>query len=206
MATIDKERVRPFASAFDIASALGIETKKSGKTVTMRCINPNHSDKHMGNCVLYQNGCHCFACGADYDVFGMVRAIRGCSMNDAVKAVAEICHIQVTSADMRQSQPPISSAELELIGLHNTTIRDSANGRLILSDPLGKMWRENRSEFKRMCRDKAKEKAEDIRISYENYRTFFIELGAKDLEPLLAEKNSAMSKIRTCEKIVKRVS
>ncbi|WP_432380617.1 CHC2 zinc finger domain-containing protein [Duganella sp. P38] len=71
-----------------VAEALGIAVVRRG--ANFRCLCPFHDDSDP-SLVLYDNWDsrpphhHCFVCGADGDVFDMVRHVRNCSFGDAAE-------------------------------------------------------------------------------------------------------------------------
>ena len=71
-----------------VAEALGIAVVRRG--ANLRCLCPFHDD-HDPSMVLYENWDsrpphhHCFVCGADGDIFDMVRHVRHASFGEAVE-------------------------------------------------------------------------------------------------------------------------
>lgn len=71
-----------------VAEALGIAVVRRG--ANLRCLCPFHDD-HDPSMVLYENWDgrpphhHCFVCGADGDIFDMVRHVRQASFGEAVE-------------------------------------------------------------------------------------------------------------------------
>lgn len=53
------------------------------------CLNPNHKDKHIGNCKVSRHGYYCFACNDSGDVFKIVQNVLGLSPKESFKWVAD---------------------------------------------------------------------------------------------------------------------
>ncbi len=122
------EYIKEYADIYDVARALGLEMQKKGGTTAIRCVNPDHQDAHIGNCILYPTSVHCFACGAHYDVIGLTRAVTGYRLDEALNLIADICHIPEpetghTGRNTSIFQPQsgfISKEDREFIGIHNS--------------------------------------------------------------------------------------
>lgn len=82
------EELLRIATPSRVADALGLALVRRG--ANLQCVCPFHDD-HDPSLVLYDIGVnrppnhHCYACGADGDVFDLVRQVRQCSFVDAVE-------------------------------------------------------------------------------------------------------------------------
>ena len=69
-----------------LTRAHGIDTKKA-----FTCLNPEHPDKHPSmHLDMRHNKAHCFACGANYDIFDVIGIDFGLTaFPDCVKTACE---------------------------------------------------------------------------------------------------------------------
>ena len=101
-----------------IAIALGIETKRYGKRVSILC--PEHNDTHFGSCYLTERGFKCFACGASGDSVRLVQVVQGCSFVDACQFIVDAAGGSIDS--YKQTGEPkfsrvLDNQSLKAIGL-----------------------------------------------------------------------------------------
>lgn len=126
---LDKNFIKRYADFHTVVDALGVEQVRHGANIFIRCPNPQHNDEHIGNCVLYDDGCYCHACGKGYDVIGIARAVLGCSMNDALNYIAGVCGLigLAESETQKTSFHPennfIKSEDASFIGIHNCRVK-----------------------------------------------------------------------------------
>lgn len=94
-----REQVRGRLDWPRVASALGLEVKKSGAN-TWTCCCPFHAEKSpsfvMGGGGKYWDKSHCFGCAeGDHDFFGLWQVLRGVDHKRAVLDLAEIAGVPV---------------------------------------------------------------------------------------------------------------
>lgn len=83
------DTIRQSVSALDAGRALGLNPDRNG-----RCACPVHMGKN-NNCRLDSGdrGFHCFKCGAGGDVIALVRAVHGCTFQDALRWLDGAFHL-----------------------------------------------------------------------------------------------------------------
>lgn len=141
MKSYNKDALEAIANPCEVASYLGIETRKSGAHTFIRC--PMHeqtigkADSKIGNCVLTKRGFKCFACGAFGDVFDLITAHEGCSYPEALKIVGDMYggadgFLDQSGFANRKSRHSLSAEDLSLIGLSSVFIPEkSDDGKLL---------------------------------------------------------------------------
>ena len=78
-----------------------------------RCVNPAHDDKHP-SMSYYRKGklCHCFSCGANYDIFGMAGALENLpTFPEQLKYIAEYYGEPVEPYRPDQDPAPVKEVE-----------------------------------------------------------------------------------------------
>lgn len=121
-----------------VAEHIGLETKRKGRNLFCEC--PSHRkivgkpDGEISNCVLYEDGYKCFACGASGNVFDMVKDYCDVPFVEAVKRVAAIAGISENTdkTSERAKKPPFTANELELIGITTVANPNGDAGREII--------------------------------------------------------------------------
>lgn len=94
MEWFDKEKIMSDADSYQIAQALGMDTRRKGNYVFIRC--PGHADRighedtKIGNAYLTPKGYHCCACGITVNAIKMVMEYTNCSYAEALEQIAEI--------------------------------------------------------------------------------------------------------------------
>lgn len=84
----------------DYLNAKGINT-----STNFSCLNPAHNDKHPS--MSYdkkRNRCHCFSCGADYDIFDVISLETGLSGKDLFNHVYQMFNINVEFSNFSASK------------------------------------------------------------------------------------------------------
>ena len=77
--------LRPYL--FDYLRAKGIDPRRR-----FRCLNPDHLDRNPSMAYdARRHKVHCFACGADYDLFDLLTIDR--SYSSPLEALAEASHL-----------------------------------------------------------------------------------------------------------------
>ena len=112
------------ADVRDVAEAIGMETRQKGSSLFTECVNEDHIEgSEFQHAVLYEKRFHCFSCGADYDVFEMVRhyyAKQGTpiSFPESCKIVANIYGGGFEENGINSGNKfPLTRSELKTIGL-----------------------------------------------------------------------------------------
>lgn len=138
----DAKEVENVADIEQVACSLGLSVKRRGKVKMILC--PCHlsilgkTDTKHGSCVLYEDSYYCFACQHGGNVFEMVEMQMGCSFPDAVNYVVEVCGLansfHTTKKKRSKKEFPLTSTDLELLGLKSSTYSDSVANQLKYQD------------------------------------------------------------------------
>ena len=126
------------ADALTVAQHLGIEIKRKGSRNFIRC--PGHEsrlgkpDYKISNCVLFDKGYKCFACGESVGIIQMVQEVTGCSFAEALDIIADTCGgSSLYQTTNKKSSTPQKQAlrkeDLEIIGINPDF--DEFNGIII---------------------------------------------------------------------------
>lgn len=83
------EELMNSVTAESVAEYAGIEMQSHGKRKTILCPNPNHIDRHFGNCFLTPQGYICYACGAKGGIIDLIANSLQISKKKAVDIIAE---------------------------------------------------------------------------------------------------------------------
>lgn len=117
---IDRIREIPME---DVADAYGIE--RNGESI----LCPEHNDTHTGNCHIYHNRYHCFACHAKGDVIKLVQKSQHISYTAASQDLARQFDIPIYKAFSKNPSTvdtdymPITKTQLMALGLIPNTQR-----------------------------------------------------------------------------------
>lgn len=124
----DLDKLREDANAFDVAEAIGMQMYKAGSTWYVECVSGLHSETKINHNQLRKNGCHCYSCGKNYDVIGMVMAYyenvekSPITFKEACGIVADTCGaredymVNARSGDYVPAKL-LTEQELEALGL-----------------------------------------------------------------------------------------
>lgn len=91
----------------------------------MLCPMPEHDEKTPSCIVPTPDGiqtCHCFGCGASFDIFGFVEKIDGIPFLDAVDMFAEQLHIDYKSDDYKNDNTTPRKILREIVRLTATAL------------------------------------------------------------------------------------
>lgn len=97
----DIEKIKEYVRPIDVISYLGVQIKRSGSTIFIRC--PEHEertgsvDRRISNCKLgdtFSSAYRCYACNAKGDLFRLIAKLTGL---DLKKDFAKICEIAAES-------------------------------------------------------------------------------------------------------------
>lgn len=83
------EELMNSVTAESVAEYAGIEMQSHGKRKTILCPNPNHIDRHFGNCFLTPQGYICYACGAKGGIVDLIANSLQISKKKAMDIIAE---------------------------------------------------------------------------------------------------------------------
>jgi DNA primase len=106
-----------------------VQLKKSGKNWTGCC--PFHNEKSP-SFYVYDDGFHCFGCGAHGDAISFVMQTQGSSFIDAVESLAAEAGLEVPKPSARAVE-----AEQERMGLHDVLEAAQAEFVRLLHTPAG---------------------------------------------------------------------
>lgn len=106
-----------------------VQLKKSGKNWSGCC--PFHSEK-SASFYVYEDGFHCFGCGAHGDAITFVMQTQGAGFMDAVQALAG-----EAGMEMPAPSPRAAEAEQERVGLHDVLEAAQAEFVRLLRTPAG---------------------------------------------------------------------
>ncbi len=106
-----------------------VQLKKSGKNWTGCC--PFHSEKSP-SFYVYDDGFHCFGCGAHGDAISFVMQTEGSSFIDAVENLAAAAGL-----DVPKPSPRMAEVEQERMGLHDVLEAAQAEFTRLLRTPAG---------------------------------------------------------------------
>jgi DNA primase len=110
-------------------AARRVQLKKSGKNWTGCC--PFHNEKSP-SFYVYDDGFHCFGCGAHGDAITFVMQTQGSSFIDAVESLAAEAGLEVPKPSARAVE-----AEQERMGLHDVLEAAQAEFVRLLHTPAG---------------------------------------------------------------------
>lgn len=121
----DKDLLLESVSAIDVAEALGLPMKYIGNRCYIPC--PTHltelgkEDTNLGNCILHDKGCYCFACSKGVNTINLIRYTTNCSFPKALEFMANLSgDEELFSAENGFNEKinmPLTNSELEFIGL-----------------------------------------------------------------------------------------
>ena len=94
----------------DYLTAKGINT-----STNFSCLNPLHEDRHPSMSFdKKRNRCHCFSCGADYDIFDVIGFDTGLSGKELFNHVYRMFNIQVEYPNQAFSKSiPLFALEMD---------------------------------------------------------------------------------------------
>ena len=121
----DLRAIKDCADPLVVAESIGLEVKRYGSKLSILCPNPEHADRHFGNCKLTNEGYKCYACGDHGDVFTLVQNALGVSAHESYSIVADICggqeHFRIRDCDKNEEEKRFtklpSKETLAFIGL-----------------------------------------------------------------------------------------
>lgn len=92
-------RVKDQRSMADVVQGYGIRINRSGF-----CKCPFHSGDNTPSMKIYKKDYHCFACGANGDLFSFVQQMEGCDFKGAFEALGGSYEIDDSFAAKRRRQ------------------------------------------------------------------------------------------------------
>lgn len=136
----DTDRLTSDADMKEIAREIGIQIRPeigSKKNASILCPNPEHQDRHFGNCFIQQDNTYtCYACGDGGDVFHLVMQYLNVSYPEALGIVADICggrqYYLMDAGKERDARYVLTQKECRLIGIYNSPVYGIVN---LVDDP-----------------------------------------------------------------------
>lgn len=133
----DLDRLMACADAFDVADRIGMKKKKCGSSTYVECVDGTHKESDINHNQLFRDGCHCYSCGANHNIYGMVRGyydnVLGISLDhdEICSIIAETCggeddFLIKPIAGVKKKPFPLTNQELEQIGLCSSSQRAKA--------------------------------------------------------------------------------
>lgn len=132
----DTEQLLADADMKEIAQEIGIKIEQDrglSRNTGILCPNPDHPDRHFGNCFIKQDNTYtCYSCGDSGDVFHLVMQFLSVSFPKALGIVADICggrnhYLLNTDASDDGFQRVLNQKECDLIGLCNSSVYGVVN-------------------------------------------------------------------------------
>lgn len=120
-------------SMLRVAEDWGIETVPRARRglYTIKCPDPKHSDKNLGNCLLtddgHRNSFHCFACGAKGGPIDFVMLVSKCDFGEAKDLLAvRYGKVKEIDADpMKNMQwQGLTTDEYAMLGMKNISLQN----------------------------------------------------------------------------------
>ena len=196
MAYYNSDKIYANLTGMDVAEKLQLPIFKKGNRYQILCTNPEHNDSHIGNCVLNQKGCFCFACGKQTNLESMVMNVLGVDFKEALKILATWAGIKSEKTVVKDI-PPLTAADYEKIGLYPNSnavfnVSNAAffskkmyqqckirkrdnNGDMLFGEnemfSLTKLYREDKYMYLRMCQGKIRERWMAIQRARQDYNT-----------------------------------
>lgn len=86
----DKEELLSSIHMIEVIHYLGIEYVRKGGYYSILCPSPQHNDRKLGNCIVYDYNYYCWHCGASGDAVTLIRETTNCSVYEALCQLAVI--------------------------------------------------------------------------------------------------------------------
>lgn len=128
MPRYDVKAVCAAVRAEQVIQYLGIDHLTRGGRLYIRCPEPSHADRNIGNCVVRDTGYHCFACGGHGSMVDLVMKSQNMGFVEAVETLADIAggrHLFVQEGEATRQWAP-SATTLSNVGL-STTLTPNAS-------------------------------------------------------------------------------
>lgn len=126
MSLYDKQKLIEDVDVALLLNYAGIEHRRSGQTIYIRCPDHDHIEKIIDNCQILGKGYLCHSCGGRGDVFSLIMKSLNVDFKTAANMVVECCDgfkddyfLTKTSAKFKRSIPFLSKEQLTLLDLHN---------------------------------------------------------------------------------------
>lgn len=159
------ERLRQDADCRQVAEFIGMQVK--GRFC--ECVSGLHTESQLNHCGIYPNHIHCFSCGHDVGVIGMVmdyyQNVLGSPVTyqEACRIVGDACggsdlYLESSSGNEIAERIPFSKEDLALLRLDTPY---SGKGTVHIS--MQSLYRENKDLFYQIVRDKASEEMEKLK-------------------------------------------
>lgn len=198
------ERVKDETDILDVAEYFDLDCVAKGGRTYVKCPehlkNTGHEDMNIGNCVLYENGYHCFACGGHGDTISLIANHLRISYYDAACQIACAFGIPITG---EYNYLPLNHKELDALhlvpaakALVPLSYGDKCNGRFDgqgyvhyekHTENLADLYKEDKRTFINIVRGKVAE------------WTPVYEQGIRDLTAFLMKNEPDMALLREFE-------
>lgn len=182
-----KRRINESVTAYDVVQILSVPTKKVGNRISILCPSPDHADANYGSCSIDINGnCYCYVCRKRFTPIDMMMGLGGYNLYDAVTVLAEYtgCQDEYIAKELPKADPLLLSRdERKFIGLSGygrgyriigaSESKPSGGKPYIVrgeeyllieyqneGDPLKRLLEEEPEIYKRLVKDKIREKTE----------------------------------------------
>lgn len=112
-------------SMYDVIDAFDIDRRGD----SILCPNPAHHDMRFGNCKIYNNRFHCFACGCSGNNVKLIMNLKDEKFMKAAETLAKQMGYPIMKPNMKmstqeiQERMPITKTQLEILGLQPNPTR-----------------------------------------------------------------------------------
>lgn len=115
------------ANAVEVANHIGMKTKKRGKILYCQCPT-GHKETALNHCQLFNDGCHCYSCGAHLSTYEMVKTffseVNGVNLSydEICEYIADTCggaDIYLEKKDAKSKKFPLTKKELEVLRINS---------------------------------------------------------------------------------------
>lgn len=89
----DKNELKGAVSALQACEYLGLPMKKYGSSLSIHCPSPEHTDRHLGTCMINPSKggkCTCYACDRSFSSLYILQNVGGYSLHASLCILAEL--------------------------------------------------------------------------------------------------------------------
>lgn len=161
----DVSALKAEADCRTVASFIGM--RLSGRYC--ECVSGLHDETQLNHCAIYKDRIHCFSCGNDQDVIGMVKSYYAnvlgtpIAYGEACRIIGDACGGSELYLDRNGKQQikqmPFDRSELALLHLDTPCTDTSGPARINMQ----RLFLENEPMFYGLIQRKAEEELEKIR-------------------------------------------
>jgi hypothetical protein len=123
---VEASDIKANCNILQVAYDWGVDVYPRGRRYGIYCPNPDHHDRNLGNCFLYEdkNFFHCFACGASGGPIDLVMMLDRIDFKEAVNKLGRRYGLVSTKTiDLDNTWFGLSNSEYEELGLSGVTIK-----------------------------------------------------------------------------------